>query len=145
MNMFKGVKATNVAEYLAMVPAERQEIIKFLHQFIQKSAPTLKPHFSYNMLGYGVFKYNNYKNEIIDWPVIALANQKKYVSVYVCAAVDGEYVAEKLKDKLGKVSVGKSCIRFNKLENVNLDVLKEVIQQAAKNPGLVGVGKHKNK
>jgi hypothetical protein len=58
------------------------------------------------------------------------------VSLYVCSIIDGEYVAEKYKKVLGKVSVGKSCIRFKKLEDVNLPVLKKVIQLAAKKPGL---------
>lgn len=138
MNMFKVTKAKTVKEYLASVPKERQILISFLHSFIQKAAPKLKPHFAYNMLGYGSFPYRNYKKELISWPVVALANQKNYVSVYVCAVDKGKYVAEKYKKELGKVSVGKSCIRFKKIEDVNLPVLKKVIQQAARNPGLVG-------
>ncbi len=134
--MFKGVKAKTVAEYLAQVPAERRELIEFLHEFIQKSAPELKTHFAYNMLGYGSFPYRNYKHEDITWPVISLANQKNYVSLYICAVVDGKYLAETYKRELGKVSVGKSCIRFKKLEDINLPVLKKVLQLAAKNPGL---------
>lgn len=63
----------------------------------------------------------------MDWPIIALASQKNYISVYVCASDGKEYIAEKYKDKLGKVSVGKSCIRFKKLEDVDLNVLKEVV------------------
>lgn len=145
MNMFKGVKAKTVDEYLENVPAERKDIINFLHQFIQKSAPSLKPHFAYNMLGYGSFKYKNSKKEELDWPTVALANQKNYVSVYVCAVEDGEYIAEKNKDKLGKVSVGKSCIRLKKLEDVNLDELKKLIKLAEKSPGLVYAGDHKKK
>jgi uncharacterized protein YdhG (YjbR/CyaY superfamily) len=134
--MFKPSQATTVKEYLDAVPAERKELIDFLHEFIQKSAPSLKTFFAYNMIGYGKFPYLNYKKELIDWPVISLANQKNYVSIYVCSVVDGEYVAEKHKDELGKVSVGKSCIRFKKLEDVNLDALKKVIKIAEKRPGL---------
>mgnify|MGYP001561773322 FL=1 len=133
--MFKPVKATSVKDYFAALPKERKEIITFLHEFIQK-ASKLKPHFAYNMLGYGAFKYLNYKKEMIDWPVIALASQKNYVSIYVCALDNGKYLAEKNKDKLGKVSVGKSCIRFKRLDEINLPILKEIIQKAAKNPGL---------
>ncbi len=143
MNMFKSVKPKNVEEYLAAVPEERKEMIEFLDKFIQKTAPSLKRHFAYNMLGYGKFRYKNYKGEMLDWPVVALANQKNYVSVYVCAVVGGEYVAEKYKKELGNVSVGKSCIRFNKLEKVDLDGLKKVIQLAEKQPGLDGVGASK--
>lgn len=136
--MFKPVKATSVAEYMDMLPEERRAPIMFLHTFIQKSAPSLKPHFAYNMLGYGSFKYKNYKKEIIDWPTVSLASQKNYISLYVCAVEGGEYIAEKHKGRLGKVSVGRSCIRFKKIEDLNLEVLKKVIQLAEKSPGLVG-------
>jgi uncharacterized protein YdhG (YjbR/CyaY superfamily) len=137
MNMFNPVEAKSVKEYIAQVPENRKEIIVFLHEFIQKAAPKLKSHFAYNMLGYGSFPYKNYKKEMIDWPIVALANQKNYVSVYICAIDKEQYLAEKYKKELGKVSVGKSCIRFKKIEDINLPVLKKVIKEAAKNPGLV--------
>jgi len=137
MNMFKPVKATSVSSYLSEISAgERKDAVLFLHNFIKKSAPSLKPHFAYNMLGYGKFKYKNYKNETIDWPIIALASQKNYISIYICAIKDGDYIAEKNKDKLGNVSVGKSCIRLKKLEDLNLGELKKVIKQAVDEPGL---------
>lgn len=143
MNMFKPTKAKTVEEYLAALPSERREPIEFLHELIQKTAPALKPHFAANMLGYGAFPYKNYKKEMIEWPVIALASQKNYISLYVCAVVDGKYIAETHKKDLGKVSVGKSCIRFRTVEDLNLNTLKTVIKAAAKNPGLAGAGKDK--
>ena len=134
--MFKPVKAKTVEEYLDAVPEERKEMILFLHDLIQKAAPKLKADLPYNMIGYGSFPYKNYKKEMIQWPVISLANQKNYVSIYVCSIDNkGQYIAEKYKKELGKVSVGKSCIRFKKLTDVNLPILKKVIQEAAKNPG----------
>lgn len=136
MNMFKPVNAKSVKEYIGMLNPERKEAIEYLHKLIQETAPSLKSHFAYNMLGYGKFKYLNYKKEEIDWPIVALASQKNYISLYVCAVDDGAYVAEKYKDKLGKVSVGKSCIRFKKLEDLNLEVLEELLKVAAKSPGL---------
>lgn len=144
-NMFKPTKAKSVSEYLAALPDERKKPVRFLHAFIRKAAPTLKPHFAYNMLGYGSFPYRNYKNELIQWPVVALASQKNYISLYVCAVDKGEYLAEKYKDTLGTVSVGKSCIRFKKVEDVDLPNLKKVLQKAAKMPGLVGANEHKKK
>lgn len=135
-NMFKPTAATTVKEYLAALPEERKKPILFLHDFIQKISPNLQSHFAYNMLGYGSFPYTNYKKEIIDWPIIALASQKNYMSIYVCALENGEYLAEKYKDTLGKVSVGKSCIRFKKLEDLNLPEVKNVLEKAAKMPGL---------
>lgn len=135
--MFKPVKANGVETYLSAIPKERKELVIFLHKFIKKSVPKLKAHFAYNMLGYGSFPYLNYKKEKIDWPIIALANQKNYISIYICALDKGQYLAEKYKKELGKVSVGKSCIRFKKIEDLNLPVLKKVLLLAAKSPGLI--------
>lgn len=138
MNMFKPVKAKTIKEYMDMLPEDRRKILEFLHTFIQKAAPKLKPSFMYNMPGYGSFQYKNSKKEILEWPVIAVASQKNYVSVYVCAVENGKYVAEMHAKELGKVSVGRSCIRFKKLEDVNLAVLEKVMKRAEKSPGLVG-------
>jgi len=138
--MFKPTKAKTVKEYMAALPADRKKVIADIHAFIQKTVPSLKAHFAYNMLGYGSFPYKNYKKEMITWPVVSLASQKNYISLYVCAVENGKYIAEKNAKDLGKVSVGKSCIRFKRLEDLNLDVLKKVLKSAAKNPGLVGAG-----
>jgi hypothetical protein len=137
MNMFKPTGAQTDEEYITMLSPERRKIIETLDKIIQASSPTFKRYFAYNMLGYGSFKYKNYKKEEIDWPIIALASQKNYISLYVCCISDGKYLAERSKEKLGKVSVGKSCIRFKKLEDLNLESLKELLIEAAKNPGLV--------
>jgi len=137
MNMFKPVDAKSFDEYMAMLPDDRRRILETLDKLIRESAPELQQNFVYNMPGYGTFDYTNYKKEQLKWPIIAIASQKNYISVYVCSVDGDEYVAEKYKDELGKVSVGKSCIRFTKLEDVNLDVLKKIIKIAAKNPGLI--------
>lgn len=136
MNMFKPVGAKSDDEYIAMLEPGRKAQIEQLDELIRSTVPNLKRYFAYNMLGYGTFKYRNYKKEEIDWPVIALASQKNYMSLYVCCIVDGGYLAEGYKDRLGKVSVGKSCIRFKKLEDLDLDVVREVLLKAEKEPGL---------
>jgi hypothetical protein len=134
--MFKPTKAKTAKEYFDALPEERKKPMLFLHKFILKTAPKLKSNFLYNMPGYGSFKYHNYKKETIDWPVIALASQKNYISLYVCAIDKEGYIAEQYKAELGKVSVGKSCIRFKKIEDLNLKTLEKVIKLAAKSPGL---------
>lgn len=136
MNMFKPVGVSNREDYIGALTDDRKEIILSLDTLIRKTAPGLKPNFLYNMLGYGEFDYINYKKENIKWPIVALASQKNYISLYVCAVVGGQYLAEKYKADLGKVSVGKSCIRFKRLEELNIDVVKKLIVEAAKNPGL---------
>jgi uncharacterized protein YdhG (YjbR/CyaY superfamily) len=137
MNMFKAVPAKTTKEYMANLSDDRRYILEELDKIIIKTAPSLKKKFAYNMPGYGEFNYKNNRKEQLTWPVISVASQKNYVSIYVCALEGGEYVAEKYKDSLGKVSVGKSCIRFKKLDDLNLDTLRKIIVLAEKYPGLV--------
>lgn len=135
--MFKSVKANSIQEYFDTLSEERKVIMVALDKFIKDIAPNLKPNFLYNMPGYGIFKYKNYKKSVIDWPTVAIASRKNYISIYVCAVKNGEYIAEKYKHELGNVKVGRSCISFKKLDDVNLSVLTRVLQEAANNPGLV--------
>jgi uncharacterized protein YdhG (YjbR/CyaY superfamily) len=135
-NMFKPVSAKTIAQYFAALPPERRALIRALDAFIRKTVPRLKPHFAYNMLGYGAFPYRDHKKRLISWPVVALASQKNYVSVYVCALDGRRYVAEKYAKELGKVSVGKSCIRFKRMEDLHLPTLTKVLRLAAKHPGI---------
>ena len=82
MNMFRSTEAKNKADYIAMLPAERRNILTKLDQVIKDTVPELKEFYAYNMPGYGAFSYTNYKKEVVDWPVISIASQKNYVSVY---------------------------------------------------------------
>lgn len=132
MNMFKGSDAKTADEYLAMVPEERQEIIQTVHNTIVKAVPKLKPHIISGMLAYGTYHYKSKSGREGDWALVMMSNRKDYVSVYICATEGGKYLAESNKDRLGRVSVGKSCIRFKKLEDINLDVLAELCKKAEK-------------
>ena len=138
MNMFAKNEAKSVEEYLLMIPGDRKKDIDFLHAFIQKAVPKLKPYFASNMIGYGSFYYLDSKKQKKDWPIISLANQKNYISIYVCTIVEDKAMAEKYKKELGKLSKGVSCIRFKKIEEINLETLKIVLQLAEKKPGVAG-------
>ena len=141
MNMFKASKAKTVSEYIAAVPDNRKEAIKFLHDLIKKTVPKLKPYFATNMIGYGKFKYIDYKKREGTWPIIALANQKQYISIYVCATDGKQHVAEKYEKDLGKVHIGRSCIRLKKIEDINVKTLQKILKEAEKSPGLVSAKK----
>ena len=104
------------AQYLASLPTERRADVAALHKAICKVVPALKPQIAYGMIGYGS-----------DKPAIALASQKQHISLYICSGS----LAEKNKARLGKVSVGKSCIRFKRLEDLNLPVALELVRRAA--------------
>jgi hypothetical protein len=83
------------------------------------------------MLGYGLMPYRpRSAKETTTWPLIALAAQKRHLSLYVCAVVDGAYLPERRADRLGKVSCGKSCIRFTSLDRVDTDELAALVRDA---------------
>ncbi len=91
----------------------------------------LVPAGSGRMLGYGLMPYRpKSAKEATMWPLIALAAQKRHLSLYVSAVVDGGYLAEARADRLGKVSCGKSCIRFTSLDKVDEDELRAVVRDA---------------
>jgi hypothetical protein len=130
MNMFKPTTAKTVSDYIAQIDEPRKSEIKKLHEFIQQLIPDEKPQLVYSMIGYGSFHYKYASGREGDWPIIALASQKNYISVYVCAVDDnGKYVAENYKQQLPKADIGRSCIRFKKLEDINLEVLGDAIQR----------------
>lgn len=134
--MFKPTAAKTVSAYLNAVDQPRRSEMKRLHAFIRKTVPKLRPWFAYNMVGYGRFPYVFAGGKRGDWPVIALASQKKYISVYVCAVKNGRYVAELYKKDLPKADIGKSCIRFQKLQDVDTKKLALIFREAAARPGL---------
>ena len=83
------------------------------------------------MLGYRMIPYRPRSARTTTMvPLIALAPQKRHLSVYVCAVVDGAYLAEARADRLGKVSCGKSCIRFTSLDTVDAAELAAVVRDA---------------
>ena len=120
------IDADSREEYFAAA-GEREPELRELDAFIRKHAPDLPPVLSKGMgamLGYGEQSYQSKSmKEPIDWPVLALAAQKRYLSLYICVLEDGEYVAEKHAAQLGKVSCGKSCVRFTKTAELDLDAL----------------------
>jgi len=136
--MFAKNAAKSIEEYLLLVPDDRKKDIGFLHAFIQKAVPRLKPHYASNMIGYGSFYYLDSKKQKKDWPIISLANQKNYITIYVCALIEDKAAAEKYMKDLGKLTKGISCIRFKKIEEIKLETLKAVLKLAEKNPGVAG-------
>lgn len=139
------IEAATAEEYMSKAD-EREPILRSLDQLIKSSAPGLEQQMvsgpAMNMIGYGMFHYKSKSGREGDWPVVAIANQKNYVSLYICATENGKYIAEANSDRLGKVSVGKSCIRFKKLEDLNLDTVRNILSelQARKDRGEVVYG-----
>jgi uncharacterized protein YdhG (YjbR/CyaY superfamily) len=125
---------TTPADYIANLPDDRRAAVEKLDQLIRKAAPKLKPHVSGGMLGYGPYRYKYASGREGESSVIALASQKNHISVYICATDGGEHLPERNKDRLGKVSVGRGCIRFKKIEDLDLEAMRDLVKEAAALP-----------
>lgn len=127
-----------VDDYIASLPDGRREIVEHIHEVITDAVPELEVRMWKRFIGYGTYHYVYASGREGDWFPIGLTNNKRYVSVYLCAADEDGYLAESNADRLGKVSVGKSCIRVKRLEDLDLDVVAELSRRAAE---LVKVGR----
>jgi hypothetical protein len=114
---------------------EREAELRRVDALVRAAAPAidrqLVPVGSAAMLGYGLMPYRpKSAKETTMWPLISLAAQKRHLSLYVSAVVDGGYLAESRAERLGKVSCGKSCIRFTSLDRVDTGELSTLVRDA---------------
>ena len=84
------------------------------------------------IIGYGNYSYQRSDKTQVEWFIVGLTRQKNYFSVYVNAVEDKKYLAELYGPRLGKVKVGKSSISFRNRADIDLDVLREMIEHAGK-------------
>jgi hypothetical protein len=120
-----------VDDFIASLPDGRREIVRAVDGAIREAVPDLDVRMWGKFIGYGSYHYRYASGREGDWFPIGLANNKQYLSLYICAADDDGYLAEANADRLGDVSVGKSCIRFKRLEDLDLDVAVELSRRAA--------------
>ena len=127
--------ATTPDQYIAQLDEPRQEQIGRLHDLIRTTVPELEPYMESGMIGYGRYHFRYASGREGDWCLLGLASHKRYMSLYVTAE-DGEggYLAEAYRDRLPKADIGKSCVRFRRLDDLDQDVLREMLRQAAKSP-----------
>jgi hypothetical protein len=123
---------TTPEDYIAGLEEPRRGEIERLHELIRETVPELEPHVASGMLGYGRYHYRYASGREGDASLIALASQKRYISLYVLCVDDGAYLAERYVERLPKASIGKSCVRFKRTDDVDLDVLRDLVAGAAR-------------
>lgn len=129
-------------EYISLLEEPRKSQIKMIHELIRKTVPKLKPFFEHgkNGIGYGSYHYKYASGRQGDAALIGLASQKSYMALYICAVNGKGYLAEQYKKDLGNVNTGRSCVRFNKVKNLNLKTIKIMLKEAEKLGGMGAVG-----
>jgi hypothetical protein len=82
-------------------------------------------------IGYGSYPAHT-PSSTGTWPLIGMLPQKNNVSLYVSGEIDGLPVLVHFDTQLGKVSCGKTCMRFTKYDNLNEAGVRELIRAVAR-------------
>jgi hypothetical protein len=118
-------------DYLATVDDKRRDDVRALCALIADAAPGLEVDVSPSGIGFGPFHYRYASGREGDSHLIAVVNRKQYISLYVNCVHDGAYVAERYADRLPRADVGRSCVRFKRLDDLDADVLRRLAREAA--------------
>jgi hypothetical protein len=128
------LKVATPKEYLAKLKEPRKSDVRALDELIRKTAPELEPFIQIGMLAYGHMKYKYPNGREMDWFRIGLASNASYISLYVSAADGKGYLAERFKKTLPKANIGKCCVRFKRLSDLDQAVLAKLIREGVAAP-----------
>ena len=101
-----------------------------LLDFFKKETKIEPKLWSNNIIGYVEYSYVSKSGCQGNWFKVGFSPKKAGISIYVLAYNDE---IEKLRKSLGKAKYGKSCIVIKKLEDINLNILKKMVQISLKN------------
>ena len=121
----------SVEEFINSVQDEQKRKDSFVLLEMMKKATGEEPVlWSSALIGFGNKRYKSpATGREVDWLVIGFSPRKANLSLYL--SVDIKTHAAALK-KLGKHKTGAGCLYINKLEDVDLKVLKEMIVTSLK-------------
>ena len=131
------IKASNPEDYIAQLPEDRQVVIEKLRKILLDNLPEgYEEQMSYGMLGYVVphslYPDGYHCDPKLPLPFINLASQKNYVALYHSGIYANPellewFKAEYPKHCKTKLDMGKSCIRFKKMDQVPYNLIQELI------------------
>lgn len=79
------------------------------------------------IIGFGSYHYKSERSrQEGDWPLIGFSPRKAAISLYVYSGCAGQ---EALLNELGKFKMGKGCIYVKKLSDIDIEILKIMMQQ----------------
>jgi hypothetical protein len=131
-------KAKTVDEYIASLPEDRQEAITAVRKVILKNLPKgYQEIMQWGMIGYVVphssylAGYHAQPKEPL--PYASLASQKNHMAFYGMGIyldeAQRQWFVDAWKKTGKKLDMGKSCVRFKKLEDVPLEVIGQAVKR----------------
>jgi hypothetical protein len=126
-------EATTVDEYLEQLPDERRAALESVRETILSNLPAgLEEVMNWGMITYQV-PLEAYPDTYNGQPLMyaALASQKHHMAVYLTSVYSMPGLLEQFQDDYRaagkKLDMGKSCVRFKRLDDLPLDVVGEAI------------------
>ncbi|WP_299766339.1 DUF1801 domain-containing protein [uncultured Dokdonia sp.] len=80
-----------------------------------------------SIVGFDSYHYVYKSGREGEWPIVGFSPRKQNISLYI---MPGFANFDSLLKKLGKHKTSKACLYINKLADVDLDILKELIHQS---------------
>ena len=125
----------SVDEFMAGVENKRRREDGLVLLEIMRDVSGLEPEmWGPSIIGFGSYHYRYESGREGDMPLIGFSPRKQSLSLYIMSGFD-EY--EELLGRLGKHRTGASCLYINKLADVDMGVLSELVARSVEH---VGVG-----
>jgi len=128
-----------VSDYIQVLPEERQVVIKKLQTLFKKNLPKgFDEQMSYGMIGYVVphkiYPDGYHCDPKLPLPFLSIASQKNFIALYHMGMYAKPelldwFVAEYPKHCKSKLDMGKSCVRFKKMEDIPYDLIAELVKK----------------
>ena len=116
----------SVEEFLGRTAeGSRRDECATLVQLMQAATGVAPKMWGGSIVGFGKYRYRYESGREGEWPVIGFSPRKTDLTLYI---MPGFERFDELMGRLGKFRTGKSCLYVKKLENVDLAVLRELIE-----------------
>jgi hypothetical protein len=131
-------KPTTVAQYLASLPKDRRAALKAVRKVIRANLDSgYAECFQHGMISYvvphSVYPPGYHCDPKQPVPFASLASQKNHMAIYLFCVYSSEAEQRRFREawaKTGrKLDMGKSCVRFKRIEDVALDVVGRTIKR----------------
>lgn len=128
-----------ITEYISSQPEPKRSDLEALHKIILKALPKCKLWFldgkddkgkivSNPNIGYGLQTIKYADGKIKPFYQIGISANTTGISVYIIGIEDKKYLPETYGKTIGKASVTGYCIKFKKLNEINIDTLVAAIK-----------------
>jgi len=127
-------QAATPEEYIAQIPEDRKAVFSRLRQTILAHLPDgFKEGISYGMIGYVVphslYPSGYHCDPKLPLPFLSIASQKNFIALYHMGMYAKKdlldwFVAEYPNHCKTKLDMGKSCVRFKKMDDIPFDLIK---------------------